>query len=65
MDLKRLGVTKEGGKLTEEKYSEVLEKLFLSKKINLLKAIVFKRDIAQHLTSRPDQSLTDPFTADQ
>jgi len=46
MDLKRLGVTKEGGKLTDDKYTEVLEKLFVSKKIALLKAIVFKRDIA-------------------
>lgn len=62
MDLERLGV-KEGEKLSEEKYNEVLEKLFLSKKICLLKAIVFKRDIGQHLISRPDQSLTDPYTA--
>ncbi|EAR94227.1 hypothetical protein TTHERM_00522940 (macronuclear) [Tetrahymena thermophila SB210] len=62
MDLERLGV-KEGVKLTEEQYNDVLEKLFLSKKISLLKAIVFKRDIAQHLISRPDQSLTDPYTA--
>lgn len=45
MDLERLGV-KEGEKLSEDKLSEVLEKLFLSKKICLLKAIIFKRDIA-------------------
>lgn len=53
MDLQRLGVNP-NEKLTEEKYNEVIEKLFLSKKICLLKALIFKRDIAQHLLSRPD-----------